>query len=153
MEGPAHFIVALFDVGNDFVEDGVCAAMGGDDGDLAAPGGDGFGDLIEHALILMESEFVELDVAAFAGKGVWVGGEAIDAATGGELEDVGGEMVFAIKDELAEVVGGLLEESGPGDAIAEIEAGLFFVARGDPDVESSIAASGFEDGVIGVGVG
>ena len=37
----------------------------------------------------MEGEFVELDVAALASKGVRAGGNALDAAAIGELEDMG----------------------------------------------------------------
>src|SRR5205085_11337700 len=50
VEAPAHRIAAFFDVGDDFVENGAGPAMGRNDGNLATPSGDGFGDLIEHAL-------------------------------------------------------------------------------------------------------
>src|SRR5690349_7763683 len=64
-----------------------------------------------------------------------------------------GEVVFAVEDELAEVAGGLLEESGPVDAVENVKAGLGFIAGGDPDVEAGVAMGGFEEGVVGVGVG
>ena len=57
------------------VEESVDAAMGGDDGKLASPHCNGFGDAIEKALILMKRELVESDMAAFAREGVWIGGK------------------------------------------------------------------------------
>ncbi len=72
VKAPAHGVAAFGDVANEFVEDGLGAAMGGDDGECAAPLGEGFGDAVEHALVLVKGEFVELDVAAFAGECVGV---------------------------------------------------------------------------------
>ena len=69
--------------------------MGGDEGEGAAPGGDRFGDAIEQGLVFVEGKFIEFDVTAFAGEGVWVGGDGIDAAARGEFEDVSREGVIA----------------------------------------------------------
>src|SRR5262249_16872689 len=103
MIAPAHGVAVFGDVADELVEEGVDAALGGDDGELAAPGGAGFGDAIEGALIFVQGELVQGDVAAFAGEGVWVGGEGIDAAAVGELEDVGGGAGFVIEQRFADV--------------------------------------------------
>ncbi len=47
--------------------------MGRDEGELAAPGRERFGDAIEQALVLVQRKLVQLNMTAFAGEGVWVG--------------------------------------------------------------------------------
>jgi len=37
----------------------------------------------------VKSEFINFDVAAFAGESVWIGGKAIDATAVSELKDIG----------------------------------------------------------------
>src|SRR5437870_12246943 len=98
--------------------------MGGDEGEGAAPGGDRFGDAIEQGLVFVEGKFIEFDVTAFAGEGVWVGGDGIDAAARGEFEDVSREGVIAGVNDLTEVLGGEVEDASPGLAVLEGEAGL-----------------------------
>ncbi len=114
---------------------------------------DRLGDLEQGALIGVKRKLVHFDVAAFAGEGVGVGGEAVDAAAIGELEDVGAGVFLSIEEELAFVGGEEIEEFGPVAAVFEIEEGLGLVARGDPDVEAGFGGAGFEDGIKGVGFG
>src|SRR5580765_1616645 len=104
VQGTAHG-VTVFGVLDKLIEKGADAAMGGDDGELTAPGGDGFGDAVEEALILVESEFVDGDVAAFAGEGVGFGGKGINAAAVGELERIGGGIGTGIEEDFAQVDG------------------------------------------------
>src|SRR5437879_5975490 len=59
-------ILRLFDGEDDLVEKSIRAAMSGDDGELAAPHGNGFGDTVQEALIGVKGEFVESDMAALA---------------------------------------------------------------------------------------
>jgi hypothetical protein len=153
VEGPAHGVIGFGDGAEDFVKNGVVAAVGGDDGELAAPGGDGFSDAVEEALVGVESELVEGDVAAFAGEGVGVGGEGVDAAAVGEFEGEGGGAGIGIEHELAELGGAALEELGPAEAVLELEAGLLLVAGGDVGVEACGGGADEEDEAEGVGVG
>jgi hypothetical protein len=153
VEAPAHGIAIVGDFADELIEEGVGAAVGGDDGEVAAPGGDGLGHAVEEALIFVQGEFVEFNVAAFAGEGIGVGREAVDAAAVGEFEDVGGEVVAAIEDHFAEVEGGQVDDAGPVFAILEIESGLGFVAGRDPDIEPCVGVAGAADGIIGIGVG
>src|SRR5258706_416624 len=76
----------------------------------AAPGGDGFGHAIEEALVRMERELVEFDVAALAGQSVRIRGEAIDTAAIGELEDVSGGVAGLVEDDLAQVARAEVEQ-------------------------------------------
>jgi len=102
--------------------------MGGDDRDGTAPLGDGFGDAEEEALIFVEGEFVELDVTAFASEGIGAGGDAVDAAAVGEVEHLGGDVVFCVEDDCTEIDGVQVEEGSPVFAIFEVEPGCDFVA-------------------------
>ena len=105
------------------------------------------------SLVRVECELIDFDVAAFAGESVWVGGEAVDAAAIGELEDVGGAVFLFVEKELAFVGGKEVEEFGPVAAVLEVEEGLGFVARGDPDVEAGLGCARFEHGVESIGFG
>ena len=89
VEGPAHGVI-FFGVLDELVEECADATVSGDDGELAAPGGDGFGDAIQEALVLVEGKFVEGDMAAFAGEGVGIGGKGVNPAAIGEMEGKGG---------------------------------------------------------------
>ncbi len=120
---PAHGIAAFFDGANDVVENGVEAALGGDDGELAAPVDARAGDGVKLALVFVNGEFVELDVTGFADEGVWVRGEAIDGSAAGESEDVSGEVFVALDDLFAEVLDPEIEFARPIFAIPEILAG------------------------------
>ena len=153
VEMPAHGIALFADVADELVEERIAAAVSGDDGERAAPLGDGFGDEEKLALVGVEGELVDFDMAAFAGEGVGVGGEAMDAAAVGELKDMGGEALNSVEDDEAEVGGGAVEDFGPSEAVFEVEAGLEFVAGGEPDIEAGAGEGGFHDGVEGVGFG
>jgi len=82
---PTHWIAFVAYVANDLVEESVRTAMSGDDGESAAPLGNGFGDAVEKALILVKGEFVDFHMATFSRESVWVGGEAVDATAIREL--------------------------------------------------------------------
>src|SRR5436190_168652 len=73
VKAAAQGVAALGDVANELGEQGIVAAMGGDDIESAAPGGYGLGDAIVVALIFVEGELVEFDVAVLSGEGIWVG--------------------------------------------------------------------------------
>jgi len=128
-------------------------AMGGDDGKLAAPGGDGFGDGEQEALIAMESELVEFDMAAFAGEGVGIGGNAVYRATGKEAEAESGDRGARVEEDLALVEARGLESVGPELAVLEVEAGLEEVAGGDEDIVGRTGSGHLEDGVQSIGIG
>src|SRR4051812_30572868 len=100
--GPAHGIALLDNRANDLVEDSVNAAMGGDDFKLAAPGGDRFGHAVEESLVWVEGEFIEDDMAAFAGEGVGIGGERVDAPAIVVFEDVGAGVSLAVDEDFTE---------------------------------------------------
>src|SRR5580693_719558 len=102
--------------------------MGGDEGELTAPGGDGLGNTIEEALIFVQRKFIKGDVAALAGEGIGIGGEGIDATAIGELQDVGGGFGAGVENDFAEAGSAEVERFGPLDAIFELEAGLEVVA-------------------------
>ena len=127
--------------------------MGGNQGKGTAPHSDGFGDAIEQPLILVQSELVEFDVAAFAGECVWIGGERIDAAGIGEMEGVGAQAVLGIEIDLAEVGDGGVKEISPEFTVFEIKTGGDLIAGGDEDVEPGVGIAGKHDGVVRVGVG
>ena len=150
---PAHGIALVPDVVDDLVEKGIGAAVGGDDGESAAPLGDGFRDAVEEALILMEGELIHFDMAAFAGEGVGIGGDAVNAAAIGEFEDTCGEVVFVIQDDDAKIDGGDMKNPCPIDTILEVKAGQAVVAGGDPDVKAGFGGTDLEDGVEGIGFG
>src|SRR5437588_3070452 len=123
---PAHRIAALFDVAQDLVENGIGTAMGGDDFELAAPGGARFGHAIEEALVGVEREFVEDDVAAFAGECVGVGAEGVNAATILEAEDVTAQTFVGIEDLFATRLTAQLPYLCPIFAIFQKQARLHF---------------------------
>jgi len=110
-------------------------------------------DILFQSPEIMESEFVEFDVAAFAGECVGIGREAIDAAAIGEFEDASGEVVAAIENDNAQIDGGKIEDFGPGAAVVAIEEGLTLIARADPDIELGIGRADDEDEVKGIGDG
>jgi hypothetical protein len=66
---------------------------------------------------------------------------------------VSGEIIFAVKDQPAEVHGGDVEEFGPFFAIFEVEYCLSLVAGTDPDIEPGAGGAGFEHGIQSVGFG
>src|SRR6516164_8934372 len=80
MVAPAHGVAVEKDVADELVEVTIGPTMGGHDGDGAAPGGYREGDFEQGALVRVKCELIDFDVAAFAGQGVGVGGEAVDAA-------------------------------------------------------------------------
>jgi hypothetical protein len=121
--------------------------------ELAAPGGDGFGDAIEETLVGVEGEFIEGDMTAFAGEGVGVGGEGIDAAAIGELEDVGGGVGVFVEDDLTQGGGAKVEDFGPASAVFELEFGLELVARRDVGVQACLPGADQENKAEGVGEG
>ena len=150
---PAHGIALVPDILNELVEEGVRAAMSGNDGEGAAPLGDGLGDPIEQALVLVEGEFVHFDMAPLSGQGVWVGGQTINPPAIGELKHVGGEIIFGVQQDHSEVRGTQVEDFCPIEAVFQIQAGRDVVARGDPNIETGVCRADFEDGVEGIGFG
>src|SRR5437867_2654290 len=62
---PTHRIALLDNAADDLVKDTVSPAMGRDDFKLPAPGDDRLGDAIKQALVLVQREFVEHNMAAF----------------------------------------------------------------------------------------
>jgi hypothetical protein len=152
VEGPAHGIT-VFGVLDELIEEGADTAVGGDDRELAAPHGNGFGDAIEEALVGVEGELVEGNVAAFAGEGVGVGRKGVDAATVGELEGESREAGGGIEEDLTEVDGAAVEEVGPVETILELEASLLLVTGGDVGIEASVFVTDKEDEAEAVGEG
>src|SRR5207249_8903557 len=72
MKFPALGITAVQDLGNDFVEKGANAPVRGNDGELAAPGDNGFGDPVQQPLIMVQRELIEFTMPALAGQCVRV---------------------------------------------------------------------------------
>src|SRR6266850_6139250 len=101
----------------------------------------------------MQSELVQLDVAALAGESVWVGGKAIDSAFVCELEHMSRHVGFRVQEDDALVGGGEVENLCPVEAVFEIQARLDVIARGYPNIEASFFRAGFEHGVEGIGSG
>ncbi len=101
----------------------------------------------------MKSELVELDVAAFSGEGVGIGGEAIDSAPVSELEDVGGEIGLWVEELEAEMGDREVKDFGPFVAVFKVKASLDVVAGGDPDVEPGAVGAGFHDRIECIGFG
>src|SRR5688572_9158037 len=153
MMAPTHGIAVVLDGLEDFIKDGLVAAMGGDDGELAAPGGARLGDAIEFALLAMDGELVELDVAGFADESVGVGGQGKDAAAGFEAESERAQVLAFVEDLPFGFVGGQLKCLSPALALAQIFAGGGKIAGGDPDVEAGVQGAGFANGVEGIGGG
>ena len=58
---------------DEFVEKGVFAVVGGPDGHVEVPGDAGLGGLPEETGIGVLGEFVEANIAAVDGHGVWIG--------------------------------------------------------------------------------
>ena len=150
---PAHAITADFDVGNDFIEDGAKAAMRGEDGEGAAPGGARFGEAIEEALVLMDGELIQFDMTGLANERVRAGGEAVDGAAIGEAQDVGGERFLLVDELIAVMAGGLMEGLGPMLGVLNVLEGGEFVAGRDPNDGGAPVSRGFDDGVVGIDIG
>jgi hypothetical protein len=153
VETPAHGVAVLGDGADEFEENGGEAAVSGNDGELAAPGGDGFGDAIEEALIFVESEFVESDVAAFAREGVGIRGERIDTMAISELEDVGGGIRFVVEEHFAFIAEADVHEAGPVAAVVQLETCLVEVAGGDVGVEPGVLGADEEVEAVAVAPG
>jgi len=105
----------------ELVEKGVVAFVRGPNGEIVSPGDTALGSLPEEFCIWMFGEFVEADVAAVNGHGLWVSGESNNARAVIELYvtdfDFFGncgatrtghldfEVIFAVRDDrLGEVV-------------------------------------------------
>lgn len=153
VEGDVFGVVAEGDFLDEFVEVVVVAAVGGDDFELAAPGDAWEGDGEEAFGVGVEGEFVEEAVAAFAGLGIGVGGEGVDEGVVVEFEGEGGGAGVVGEDVGAEGGGGDVEGVGEGFAVVEEEAGLGFVAGGDPGVEAVRGGGLFADEGVGGGPG
>jgi hypothetical protein len=145
-------IVFVFDLIEELVEETVASAVSGDDGEGGTPGGAGKGNIEEFLLILMEGEFIEFDVAGFAGEGVGIGAEGVDALIIGEADLPSGGAIGRDGD-LTDETDKLIKNAGPVLTLADVEARLNFVAGGEPDVEGWLVGSGFKDGIEGIGVG
>ena len=117
---------------------------------MAAPGGDRLGDAVEETLVGVQGEFVEGDMAAFAGQRIWIGGKGIDAAAVGELDDVRGGVGGAVEKELAAIGESDFHEVGPVTAVIELEAGLRLVARRDESVEAGAPGADEKDQAIAI---
>ena len=63
----------------ELVEEGVVAFVGGPDGHVVAPGDAALSGLPEEFSVGMFGEFVEADVAAVNGHGLWMCGKSDDA--------------------------------------------------------------------------
>jgi hypothetical protein len=146
-------IFGLFDGEDDLVEQGAGTAMGGDDGKLTAPHGDRFGDPIEKSLIGVKSKFVKGNMTALTREGVGVGGEGINAATIGELQDVGGAVGSAVKEEFAQIAEADFHHVRPIATIVELEPGLMEIAGGDVGVEAGAAGADDADQAVTVAPG
>ena len=143
----------MFNLLKDVVKEAIRAAMGGDDFELTAPGGDGLGDAVEEGLVLVEGKFIKDDVAALAGEGVGIGGEGMDGATVGEAEDAGGIPVVGQEQRLAGQAASLVEAPGPEFAVLNKETGLEVIAGTDPDIVPGTIVGGAHDRGEGGGKG
>ena len=70
----------------ELVEEGVVAFVGGPDGHVVAPGDTPLSGLPEEFGVGMFGEFVEADVAAVDGHGLWVSGKGDDAGASIEFD-------------------------------------------------------------------
>jgi len=136
MEGEVFGVAAVAGFDDELVEIILRAAVGGEDFELAAPSDAGVGDGVEVAGVGVEGKFVEDAGAAFAGLGVGVGGEGVEGGAVDEGEGEGGGAKIFGKDGGAGGASGLVEDAGEFAAVFEEEAGLDFVAGGDPGVEA-----------------
>ena len=153
VEGEIFRVAAVAGFDDELVEIILRAAVGGEDFELAAPGDAGIGDGVEVARVGVEGEFVEDAGAALAGLGVGVGGEGVDVRAVGKGEGVGGGAEIRGEDGGAAGAGGLVEDAGELAAVFEEEAGLDFIARGDPGVEAGAGFGLAADEGIGGGPG
>ena len=96
------------------------------------------GDLVKQALVRVQGELVNFDMAAFAGQGVRVRGQAVNAPSVGELQDMSRELVFRVQDNPADIGSRDVQDSGPLLTIFEVESGLELVPGGDPNIELSV---------------
>lgn len=150
VEGDGFGVVVEGDFLDEVVEEVVVAAVGGDDFELAAPGDAGVGDGVEELGVGVEGEFVEDAGAAFAGLGVWVGGEGVDVGVVVEMEGEGGGAGVVGEDIGVDGGGGDIEGFGEGFAVFDEEASLGFVAGGDPGVEAvDVEGLAADEGVCG----
>ena len=90
---------------------------------------------------MVEGEFIEGDMAAFASEGVGIGGETIDAAAVDEFKGEGGNGGVSIEDNVAQVFGNAMAEVGPVEAILELEAGLLEITGDDIGVVASAGSA------------
>src|SRR5213075_1603681 len=88
----------------------------------------------------------------FADESVRIGTERVDGPAGGESESVSFDIAFLIDDDLAEVLGGFMQDVSPTFAVIEVQPGGEFVAGRHPDVIAGAAGSLF-DRVEGIGIG
>lgn len=129
VEGDVSFVFAVSGLLDEAVEEVVGAAVGGDDGDLAAPGDAGVGDGEEFLGVLVEGEFVEDTGASFSCLCVGAGGEGVDTATVSKFEVGVVRFEWIGEDWAVEVgFGEGVEFAGEIVTIAEEEAGLEFIA-------------------------
>ncbi len=86
VKGGAFGVAAVTGFVDEFIEIVLRTAVCGNDLQLAAPGKAGRRDGVELARVAMEGKLVEHAGAAFAGLGVGVAGERMDAGAGGEAQ-------------------------------------------------------------------
>ena len=98
--------------------------MGGDDVHAARPKNARIADGEKLAVGRVKGEFVEDAVAAFPGLGVRAGSQAVNGAPVVEGENVRADFFFAVKEALAQLSAGNVEEAGPAGAIGGEELGL-----------------------------
>src|SRR5437899_217161 len=70
-------ILGVFEGAEDLIEKIAGATRGGDNGKLTTPHDNGLGDAVQQPLIRVKGEFVQGNMAALAGQGVWVGRKGI----------------------------------------------------------------------------
>lgn len=130
----------VFDLHLEAVEKFVGAARSREYLELAFPVGARKGNGEEFFLLFVEGEFVDDAIAAFAGLGVGIGGEGVDARAVGEVEAVLGggldeAMVAAEPGEEVDVVACVFEK----------EFGIGLVATGGPGVEAMVEVADVVD--------
>ena len=127
MVRPTLGIALLFDFAKELVEPAGGTAVGRNDGKLIAPLDTTFGHGIKLKLIFMEGEFIQLDMAVFAGKRVWMRGKAVNAPAAGEPEDISFDVAFAVNEASSQVFGETIEGTSPALALVQILNGGIFV--------------------------
>ncbi len=152
MMAPAHRVAFLFDGADELVEYGIDAPMGGDDGQLAAPGNAGDADGIEFILIFANGEFVQFDVTGAADGSVRERGERVDRVTARKAQDTGLDVLLYINDLLAEVFGHMVQDPSPAFAMVEVKQSGIFIPRGNPHIHPIDQIGSFENRIVGVRV-